>query len=98
MEDLQTKEGTEKLREELDQFLTDNPPSSESQLARITELAHHLGSKQLKMQAEQVSSRCKEVEDMIIKRQNMIKSAENRLKVFHFTLITLFAHTYLLQC
>ncbi len=81
MEDLQTLEGTQKLKSELEKFLSDNTALEEKEMARMTELAHHLESEKLKMQAGQISARCAEVEEMILKKSNTIAAAENRLQV-----------------
>ena len=55
--------------------MTENPPVSESELAKITELAHHLGCNQVK-QAEQVNSRCTEAQVMLQSKLNQINGAE----------------------
>ncbi len=81
MEDLQTAEGAEKLKDELKEFLTKNTSLEEKEMARMTELAHHLESEKLKMQAGQISARCAEVEEMINKKFNTIRAAEKRLEV-----------------
>ena len=86
MEDLQTSEGVQKLREELQHFLDENKPSEEKEMARMTELAHHLESEKLKMQAGQISSRCSEVDEMIKKKFKTVKAAEERLQVCMFYL------------
>lgn len=81
MEDLQTSEGVQKLREELEHFLDENKPLEEKEMARMTELAHHLESEKLKMQAGQISGRCSEVDEMIKKKFKTVKAAEDRLQV-----------------
>ncbi len=85
MEDLQTLEGTQKLKSELEKFLSVNTSLEEKEMARMTELAHHLESEKLKMQAGQISARCAEVEEMILKKSNTIAAAENRLQVWTIT-------------
>ena len=79
MEEIQTHDGIERLKTSLQKFIETNPPTTESQIARITELAHHLGSKQVE-QAEQVSCRCLEVQEMLQVKQNQILGAEGRFK------------------
>ena len=79
MEDLQTLQGVQKLKEELETFLKDNSLFGEKEMARMTELAHHLESERLKMQAGQISTRCSEVEEMIKKKFKAVESAEARL-------------------
>ncbi|XP_065065061.1 puratrophin-1-like isoform X2 [Rhopilema esculentum] len=80
MEDLQTLQGVQKLKEELETFLKDNSLFGEKEMARMTELAHHLESERLKMQAGQISTRCSEVEEMIKKKFKTVESAEARLQ------------------
>ena len=75
MEDIQTIEGIHRLKASLDEFMKKNPAVSESELAKITELAHHLGSNQVK-QAEQVNCRCLEAQVMLQNKQNQINGAE----------------------
>ena len=81
MEDLQTLQGVQKLKEELETFLKENSLFGEKEMARMTELAHHLESERLKMQAGQISTRCSEVEEMIKKKFKTVESAEARLQV-----------------
>lgn len=75
MEDIQTIEGIQRLKNSLNEFMMQNPAVSESELAKITELAHHLGSNQVK-QAEQVNCRCLEAQVMLQNKQNQINGAE----------------------
>ena len=84
MEDLQTSEGVQKLRGDLEHFLDENKPIEEKEMARMTELAHHLESEKLKMQAGQISGRCSEVDEMIKKKFKTVKAAEERLQVRMF--------------
>ncbi|XP_065639760.1 puratrophin-1 isoform X3 [Hydra vulgaris] len=79
MEEIQTHEGITHLKNSLCHFIKENPFLKESQIARITELAHHLGSKYVE-QAEQNSKRCLEVQEMLQVKQNQIAGAEERLK------------------
>ncbi|XP_065671582.1 puratrophin-1 isoform X5 [Hydra vulgaris] len=79
MEEIQTHEGIAHLKNSLCHFIKENPFLKESQIARITELAHHLGSKYVE-QAEQNSKRCLEVQEMLQVKQNQIAGAEERLK------------------
>lgn len=79
MEDIQTEEGIERLKTSLDEFMKNTPKCQESQIARLTELAHHLGS-QCVESAEQVNSKCKEVEGMLQAKNNQIMGARERLK------------------
>ena len=81
MEELQTMEGVQKLKEDLRAFLKENPKPEEKVMARITELAHHLESDKLKMQAGQIIGRCSEVDDMIKKKLKTINAAEKRFQV-----------------
>ena len=81
MEELQTLEGVLKLKEDLETFLKENAQPEEKIMARMTELAHHLESEKLKMQAGQISGRCSEVDEMIKKKYNTINAAERRLQV-----------------
>eukprot|EP00794_Sanderia_malayensis_P018860 gene18860-20760_t len=80
MEDLLTAEGAEKLRKDLEQFLNENTALEEKEMARMTELAHHLESERLKMHAGQICARCAEVDEMINKKFNTIKSAEKKIE------------------
>ena len=80
MEDIQTIEGIQRLKSSLNDFMKDNPAVSESELAKITELAHHLGSNQVK-QAEQVNCRCLEAQVMLQSKQNQINGAETSFMV-----------------
>lgn len=79
MEDIQTQEGITRLKTSLDEFMENTPRCEESQIARVTELAHHLGSKHVES-AEQVNSKCLEVEGMLQAKKNQILGAEARLK------------------
>ena len=67
--------GIKRLRHSLNEFMREHPPVSESELARITELAHRLGSSKVK-EAEHVNSRCTEAKVMLRNRQNQIRGAE----------------------
>ena len=74
-------EGTEKLKDELNDFLLENKSLEEKEMARMTELAHHLENEKLKMQAGQINGRCSEVKEMISKKFNTIESTEKKLQV-----------------
>ena len=89
MEEIQTHEGIEHLKNSLSCFIKEHPSLKESQIARITELAHHLGSKQVE-QAEQNSKRCLEVQEMLQVKQNQIAGAEERLKKVDFKIFKTF--------
>jgi len=80
MEELQTMEGAQMLKESLETFLRDNPKPEEKVMARMTELAHHLESDKLKMQAGQIIGRCSEVDEMIKKKLKTINGAEKRFQ------------------
>ena len=79
MEEIQTRDGIERLKTSIQDFIQGNPPITESQIAKITDYAHHLGTKQVE-QAEQVSSRCLEVQEMLQVKQNQIVGAEGRFR------------------
>ena len=79
MEDIQTHEGIARLKTSLKEFMETNPKCEDSQIARATELAHHLGSKHVEA-AELTNSRCLEVQEMLKAKQNQILGAESRLK------------------
>ena len=81
MEDLQTIEGVLTLKENLEVFLKENPKPEERIMARMTELAHHLESDKLKMQAGQIIGRCSEVDEMILKKLKTINASEKKLQV-----------------
>ena len=83
MEDIQTEDGIQRLKASLQEYISDHPPITESQLARITELAHFLGSKNIKLQAEQVSRQCLDVQEMLLKKQCQVVGAEQRFKQVH---------------
>ena len=74
-------EGVQMLKESLEAFLKDNPKPEEKVMARMTELAHHLESDKLKMQAGQIIGRCSEVDEMIKKKLKTINGAEKRFQV-----------------
>lgn len=87
MEEIQTLEGIARLKKSIEEFVANNPPVRDSKIARITELAHHLGSKQVE-QAEQVKSQCLEINEMFQKKQNQISGAEEpykKVRVAHIT-------------
>lgn len=77
--------GIKRLRHSLNDFMRDNPPVSESELARITELAHRLGSSKVK-EAEHVNSRCAEAKVMLRNRQNQIRGAEKFMVSYSYFL------------
>lgn len=79
MEEIQTLDGIHRLHASITNFKQNNPPISESQIAKITDLAHHLSSKQVE-QAEQVSSRTLEVQEMLQVKMNQILGAEGRFR------------------
>ena len=74
-------EGAQMLKESVETFLRDNPKPEEKVMARMTELAHHLESDKLKMQAGQIIGRCSEVDEMIKKKLKTINGAEKRFQV-----------------
>ena len=75
MEDIKSIEGIKRLKHSLIDFMKENPSVSESELAKITELAHRLGCNKVK-EAEHVNSRCSEAKVMLRNKQNQIKGAE----------------------
>lgn len=81
MEEILYLEGVTALSRALEKYLEDTPVWSESRLNRISELATNLGSAKLVKVAENILTRYKEILDMLQKRQETLRRAEERLSV-----------------
>lgn len=81
MEEILYLEGVTALSRALEKYLEDTPVWSESRLNRISELATNLGSAKPVKIAENILTRYKEILDMLQKRQETLRRAEERLSV-----------------
>lgn len=79
MEEILYLEGVTALSRALEKYLEDTPVWSESRLNRISELATNLGSAKPVKIAENILTRYKEILDMLQKRQETLRRAEERL-------------------